>query len=254
MIAYARLGVGLFSVWSLFGQSPPGPPAFEVSVIKLNKSGLIREDYFTVLPGGKFVAHNARLSDLFLFAFKLRRDAVSGTPGWFDSDRFDITAKAGVKTPTDTLRLMLQTLLTQEFKIAFHKEQKNMSAFVLVVAKSGPKLKTASGSGAADCKRVGNLGTQFGGSHLECTDMKISELADGLPDLAPGYINKPVIDGTGLTGPYDFQLEWIGNKSVDELGGPTIFDAVEKLGLRFEDKKLPLPTIVIDHMEKLTEN
>jgi uncharacterized protein (TIGR03435 family) len=84
--------------------------------------------------------------------------------------------------------------------------------------------------------------------------MTISELADGLPDLAPGYINKPVVDHTGLTGTYDFRLDWAAQNIIDETGGLTMFGAVEKLGLKLENKKLSLPTIVIAHIEKLGEN
>jgi uncharacterized protein (TIGR03435 family) len=79
-------------------------------------------------------------------------------------------------------------------------------------------------------------------------------LADGLPDLAPGYINKPVVDQTGLTGAYDFHLDWAAPKFIDETGGLTMFGAIEKLGLKLGNKKLSLPTVVIDHLERFTAN
>jgi uncharacterized protein (TIGR03435 family) len=254
MIRACALGFIFLSLYNAVGQTPAVPPVFEVSDIRLNKSGEIKNDYFTVRPGGRFVAHNARPVDLFQFAFKVRRDAVSGAPGWFDADRFDITAKAGHQTPDDTLRLMLKAMMIQEFKLKFHMEQKNMGAFVLVIAKGGSKLKNAAGTKQADCKRAGGQGAQFGGSHLECTNMTIGALVDGLPDLAPGYIDRPIVDQTGLTGAYDFRLDWVGKKIADETGGLTMFGAVEKLGLKFEQKTLSLPTIVIDHIEKLAEN
>jgi uncharacterized protein (TIGR03435 family) len=223
-----------------------------VADIKLNKSGEIKNDYFTIQPGGVFVAHNAKISELFQYAFKVRRDAISGVPSWFDADRVDITAKTTPTTTDDNLRLMVQSLLIKEFNIVMHSEQKNMSAFVLVVGKGGSKLQKTTSDGRADCERVGDQGQHFGGIHLACSNMTIAELAQGLPDLASDYIDGPVVDGTGLADAYDFRLDWVRRRFADQDGGPTIFTAVEKLGLRFEQRRLPLPTIVIDRMEKLS--
>jgi uncharacterized protein (TIGR03435 family) len=225
-------------------------PTFEVADIKLNKSGQIDGDYFTIQPGGAFVAYNAKIRQLFQYAFKVRRDAISGNPSWFDADRVDIKAKATPTTTDDNLRLMLQSLLIQEFNIMMHSDQKNMSAFVLLIGKGGAKLQKTTSDGKADCKRVGDQGQQFGGTHLTCSNMTIAELAQGLPDLASGYIDRPVVDGTGLADAYDFRVDWVDRKSAEQDGGPTIFTAIEKLGLKFEQRKVPLPAIVIDRMEK----
>jgi uncharacterized protein (TIGR03435 family) len=249
MLCCGLLGLSLCRAYC---QVTPPQPVFEVADIKLNKSGEIKNDYFTIQPGGVFIAHNAKISELFEFAFKIRRDVISGAPSWFDADRVDITAKATPATTNENLRLMVESLLINEFKIVMHSEQKNMSAFVLVVGKGGSKLQKTASDGRADCQRVGDQGQQFGGTHLACSNMTIAELAQGLPDLASGYIDRPVVDGTGLADAYDFRLDWVGRKSADLDGGPTIFTAIEKLGLRFEQRKVALPTIVIDRMEKLS--
>lgn len=233
------------------GQTPAPGPSFEVADIKLSNSNSTDESYFTIQPGGLFVAHNARVNELFQFAFKIRRQAIYGAPSWFDADRIDITAKATPTASIQDLQLMLQSLLVSEFKIRMHTEQRPTSAFVLVVGKSGPRLKNSTATTRADCKRVADEATPPGGTHLVCTNMKISELAEGLPDLAGGYIDRPVIDQTGLTASYDFALEWVRRSVADQTGGPTIFIAVEKLGLEFVQRKVSLPAIVIERMERL---
>jgi uncharacterized protein (TIGR03435 family) len=186
MLSMLRWGLPCFLLCRAYCQVTGPQAAFEVADIKLNKSGEIGGDYFTIRPGGVFVAHNARISQLFQYAFKVRRDAISGSPSWFDSDRVDIEAKATPTATDDNLRLMLQSLLIQEFKIVMHSDQKNMSAFVLVAGKGGAKLQKTTSDERADCKRVGNQGQQFGGTHLACSNMTIAELAQGLPDLASG--------------------------------------------------------------------
>jgi uncharacterized protein (TIGR03435 family) len=84
--------------------------------------------------------------------------------------------------------------------------------------------------------------------------MGMTELAKTLQRMAPGYLDKPVVDQTGLAGAYDFSLKWVASGRVDEEGGSTVFGAVEKIGLRLESKKIPLPVVVIDHVEKPAQN
>jgi uncharacterized protein (TIGR03435 family) len=82
----------------------------------------------------------------------------------------------------------------------------------------------------------------------------MSDLAESLPDLSRAYVDKTVVDQTGLTGSYDFRLDWMARNNIDAVGGLTMFAALEKLGLKLEAKKLALPVVVIDHVEKLAEN
>jgi uncharacterized protein (TIGR03435 family) len=130
---------------------------FEVYDVKLNKSGMTKGDYFTI-EGSTFRAHGARLSDLFQYAFKVRRDVISGTPPWFDSDRLDIAAKAAPTTSPEELRMMLQSLLIKECKIVMHSELKRMSAFALLVGKAGIKMQTSTAAGRADCEHLADRG------------------------------------------------------------------------------------------------
>jgi uncharacterized protein (TIGR03435 family) len=243
--------VGVFLLADVgLGQTVSTPKsAFEVYHIQLNTSGLTTGDYFRI-EGAAFRAHAAKVSELFLYAFKVRREALIGAPSWFESDRVDITAKATPTTSGEDLCMMLQSLLINEFKLVAHYEPKTNSVFVLVVGKGGLRMRTASGKGRADCQQLEDRGP--GGHHLSCTNMTISELAEGLPDLAPGYIDKPVLDRSGSNTAYDFMLEWVNRRLAEGGGGPTIFEAVEKLGLRFDQRKEEQQAIVIDQMARLS--
>ncbi len=83
--------------------------------------------------------------------------------------------------------------------------------------------------------------------------MRMADLALKLPELASGYVDRPVADLTGLTGVYDFKLDWVGRRSIDN-GGLTIFDALTKLGLKLAQRKLPVTVTVVDHIEKLSDD
>ena len=237
-----------------FAQAPPAGPEFEAAVIKLNKSGQ-NDAAFDMLPSGLFSARNVPLSEVFRFAFKVRRENLVGTPGWINTDRVDITGRAPAGTPDETLRIMARSFLIQEFKLVTHEEQRTLPAFTLVVTKGGPKLSKAAGPGEPVCKPVPALAPETGNVHRGCTNMTLSQLADALTfDLAPGYIDRTVVDQTGLNGAYDFRLDWAGVRFINTLGGVNIFGALERLGLKLEEERLSLPVVIIDHVEQLAEN
>jgi len=231
-----------------FGQPAPRRE-FEAAVLKLNTSGQT-DASFTILPSGLFRAVNIRMIDIFQFAFKVRNETTVGAPGWFNSDRFDVTGRAEANSKEDTFREMLGTLLMQELKLKIHIQPTEMNAYALVVGKGGPKLQKAAGAGEPECLPVGEQDAQLGGAHRACTNLTMSDLAQALPDLSSAYVNKTVVDQTGLTGSYDFRLDWVARANIDTIGGLTMFGAIEKLGLKLEEKKLTLPVVVIDHVEK----
>lgn len=237
----------------VFGQSAAPRQEFEAAVMKLNTSGQT-DASFKILPSGLFSAVNIRMIDIFHFAFKVRNETTSGAPGWFNTDRFDITGRAPANSKEDTFREMLGTLLIQELKLKFHIQPTEMSAYALVVGKGGPKLQPAAGTGEPECQPVGQQGAAFGGAHRACTNVTMADLASALPDLSSSYIEKTVVDQTGLKGAFDFRLDWVGRAAIDTVGGVTMFGAVEKLGLKLEEKKLTLPVIVIDYAERPAQN
>jgi uncharacterized protein (TIGR03435 family) len=240
-----------------FGQPPAAKPEFEVADIRQNKSN-DTEAYERVLPGGEISARNIPMKELLKFAYNIRDEQLGSGPAWLGSDRFDITGKATPGAPDDTLRLMLQSLLEKEFKLTVHQEQRPMDVYALIVGKGGPKLQKAAGSGNRDCRRRVGGGQDPaakdmppGQAELVCTNMTMADLAEALPQFAPGYADHAVVDLTNIKGAYDLKLEWVSRLVIDQ-GGLTMFDAVDKqLGLKLEARKLPMPFLVIDHVEKL---
>jgi uncharacterized protein (TIGR03435 family) len=177
----------------------------------------------------------------------IRDEYLTGGPGWMDSDHFDVIAKTAPGTPKDTMRLMLQKALADRFHLAVHREQKPMTVFVLAAGKGGPKIVPAAGSGIAQCK--GGLGGE-GLRHWACQNTTMADLGGQLASLARAYIDQPVIDQTGLSGTYDFEFDWYSRRDAGATPGSTIFDAMEKLGLKLEERKQAMPVIVIEHVDR----
>jgi uncharacterized protein (TIGR03435 family) len=224
-----------------------------VEITQYNPNGVSKLAEEPFAPSGRVTLRYVTMRMLITIAYKkeiIRNEFLSGGPNWIDSDHFDVTAKGPPGAPMETERLMMQALLAERFHLQIHREQRPTEVYSLVVAKGGPKLQKAAGSGAADCDRMGDRG-----SHVACTNMTMADLVKALPDLGPGYIDGAVVDQTGLAGAYDFGLDWVVKRNLEVTGGPTLFEAVEKLGLKLEERKLPMPTIVIDHVDRVpTEN
>jgi uncharacterized protein (TIGR03435 family) len=178
---------------------------------------------------------------------------AGGGPSWLDSDHFDLIAKTAPGTPKDAERTMLQKALADRFHLVIHREQRPMAVFVLTAGKNELKLKKPEGSGDPDCSPFPR---RSDARRRGCHNMTMSDLARQLPELARGYIDRPVVDETNLAGSYDFELEWMPRPppGADPVPGATVFDAIEKLGLRLEEHKKPMPVIVIDHVEKPDAN
>ncbi len=156
---------------------------------------------------------------------------------------------------------MLSTLLEKEFKIVEHQEQRPTSVYALVIGKGGAKIQRSAVRRDRVCKRIaggtsdpdakGLLPIEAG---FMCTNMTMADFADMLPEMAPAYLDRVVLDSTGLEGPYDFKRVWVGARYIEQ-GGLDIFGAMEKqLGLKLEARKAPITVTVIDHIEKLADD
>jgi hypothetical protein len=169
-------------------QTTASGPAFEVADIQLNKSGSPQNDV-EFLPGGRVSVRNATLRTLIIVAYNVRGNAVKGGPAWLDSDRFDIVAKANPKSSERDLRLMMQTLLAERFKLRVHPDQKVLPVYALMAGKQGPKLTPdkAPEPGQERCGPVANLD---GNHHVVCDHMTMEEFAVALPPMALGYIDR----------------------------------------------------------------
>ena len=247
------------------------------------------------------------LKMLILTAYKLKPYQVSG-PDWMDSVRFDILAKIPDGVTKDQVPEMLQALLAERFKLTAHRETKEQPVYGLVVGKDGPKLKPSvpdvdappdlATKDAADDGRGGsikttrrngdnisgvipngpngrtNIAVANGMLHMEWAKMTLIALAEG---LVP-YLNRPVVDMTGLKGTYQVTMEF---SLADTMGvvraadqrngvapaggdapamasdptGSSVFSSVQRLGLKLESRKAPVEQLMVDHLEKTpTEN
>jgi len=264
MLRSAKLLLAICPLVPAFCQAPAGAPAFDVAELKLNKSGDMNMsgDFG---KGGQLTARNVPLKYLIAEGYHVRMDQLEA-PGWTGSERYDIVAKAAPTTSTDELRRMVIRLLQDRLKLATHTEQKPMQVFVLVVGKGGPKLTKSTGEppevrpGYNHCRASV---TPAGDRSMECSYMSMAQLAQSLPLMVPGYVQMPVVDQTAIEGLYDFKLNFTpaGRMERSETGaadsaapvgmGLSFFDALQsQVGLKLEGKKVPMPVIVVDHIER----
>jgi len=231
--------------------------AFEVASVK-PRSPDGRGMNIQIAPGGRFAATNASLRLLLKTAYGMRDFQISGAPAWFDSDRYDIVAKAESEPNVSEarIRLMLQGLLADRFKLELRREKKEMTVYSMVIGKNGSKLKEVKPDGDDM-----NRGVRLKGiGRVTGVTASTSQLAEALSDIALNgehIVDRPVIDRTGLTGTYDFTLAWTPEHggASPELSGPSIFTAVqEQLGLRLVEQKSPVEIFVIDHVAKASVN
>jgi bla regulator protein BlaR1 len=216
-------------------------PSFEVATVKANHSGSMAVN-LRQRPGGGLLSTNASLHMMIQNAYNLRPFQVVGGPSWLNVDRFDINAKATGATP-EQVRLMLQRLLAERFKLAVHRETRELPLYSLVVAKGGPKLSASK----VDTTEINGNPADDGTTEVKFQKVPMSMLARTLARM----LQHQVSDGTGLTGEYDFTLRWVPDQLGAEEPGPSVFTALqEQLGLKLESHKGPVEVLVIDHVER----
>lgn len=200
---------------------------------------------------GRLDANNVTLKRCIMGAYGVGPQQISGGPDWLESDRFEISAKADQPINDDAvLMVMLQGLLAERFKLLLHRETRTLPAFVLEVAKSGPKLEKAEPGEARTNTSTSNIGVIIAAHNADMNSF--ARILARKTDL-------PVVNHTGLEGIFNFNLHWTpeGARPVDggAMGGASLFTAIqEQLGLRLRSQKAPVEILVIDHVEKPSEN
>ncbi len=239
---------------AVFAQSPQGAPKFDAADISLrSRTGTTNQPTMTggVLRGGRYDLRNATMLDLIATAYSISdRDLVVGGPAWLERQRFDLAAKAPQETSPAAVRLMLQALLADRFKLVIHQDTRPMSGYVLTVGKDKHKLKEATGPGAG-CQ--GNPPPQppppvpmLNGS---CKGVTMEQFAQTLRQIANGYITTPVQDQTGLQGYWDFDVRFTPFAVLSRAGadGITVFAMIEQqLGLKLDQGRVPTPVFVVE--------
>jgi uncharacterized protein (TIGR03435 family) len=237
----------LFTPRIVFAQHG-GNQAFEVASIK---PGDPRDDKFNVQIGNNGItAANITLKDLIGFVYGVRDYQISGGPKWLDAAKFTIHAKVGAAAPLppgavglSRVAPMLRSLLEERFKLAVHPEMKEGSVYELVVAKDGPKLKSAAESGFVRRSKA----------EITVMGAPVAVFARTLE----GALDRPVIDATGLNGVYDFLLTFTPEEPeiIGDPNRPSVFTAIqEQLGLRLQPARGAVGMIVIDHAERPDAN
>jgi uncharacterized protein (TIGR03435 family) len=235
------------------------PRGFDVSSIKPSPPGNTRPP-LVGYPAGRLTTVNASLLFVIRFAYDLRDDQILNAPGWLASTLYDIEAKASNDVPFQSgpegarqIRLMTQVLLAQRFKFAAHQETRQEPVYRLTIAKGGAKVKATEDKPGPITSRPGRLTGE-------------SVTIPVLIKLLTGPAGRPIIDETGLTARYNFELKYgpemtPGGVAVgpdappSDPNAPSIFTAVrEQLGLRLDPSRGPVEVLVIEHVERPSEN
>ncbi len=226
------------------------------------------------LRSGRYEIRQATMVDLIRTAYGVDEDKVLSGPAWLETDRFDVSAKLPAEVTPENLKLALQALLADRFKLVVHNDTKPLQAYVLSVGKKS-LLKEADASGEPGCKNTTQPGGRGGGAVMiggsgpvafnifACRNVTIEAFVKALGTnmgMATTTLSgTPVVDQTGLKGAWDFDVKIsplrIGGGGAD-VETITIFDAVDKqLGLKLQMQKVPQPVVVVDSVNnKPTDN
>jgi uncharacterized protein (TIGR03435 family) len=303
----------LFVMAAAFGQGAGGP-TFEVASIKkaepLSVNAVMSGQMHIGMTIDAAIVNirSMSMADLLRAAYKVKSFQISG-PDWLGAERFDIVAKMPAGATRDQVPQMLQALLADRFKLTLHRTTSDLPAYALVVMKGGAKLKEsppdenapdspANGpaaplaptptDGGAQVRAVASsdangvvstaspngqtkMVPREGGMRLEMTKMNTT----GMLEMLGRFVDRPIIDMTGLTGRYDFTLDIgiedmlalaravgmtvpMGNRDATRASDPgasSVFTGIQQYGLKLEPRKAPIDLLVIDHVEKTpTEN
>jgi uncharacterized protein (TIGR03435 family) len=271
----------VFSFVPALAQQPAGDVArFEAVSIKRHDPGSVSD--YQEYPGGRIVSRGQRSSVLISRAYGVRGTRLIGGPDWVRSDPYTIETTATGKPDDAQLKAMLRQMLSERYKLVVHTERRDMPTYVLTVARPGrlgPNLKPRvppcerdkpvapetislpmpEPSGAARPPRP--CGTRMaGGRILSAVGITMQTLAQAIDSY---WLNEPVIDATGLTGEYDVLLtnivnQWTNNPLKAEADDP---DAArlpvaleDQLGLKLELRREPADVVIIDRIERPSEN
>jgi uncharacterized protein (TIGR03435 family) len=281
---------------AVYSQTADHQPAFEVVSIKPSAPYDPAVGRITRSRGGPgtddpgmYTCENCSLASLVSNAYDMPQYRVTA-PDWMPVTTFIVSTKVPVGTTKDQFHLMLQNMLAERFKLAVHRDKKEMQMYELVVAKGGPKLKRSPGEPppkdadtepdrkasaplklAADGYPALSEGTSMAIMNGRARLMYPRETMESFATMLSYQIGRPVTDATGVAGKFDISLFWDaggsrrsaaaeGNTPLagtsDPDAGPTIFEAIQsQLGLKLESKKGPVDILVVDHAEKVaTEN
>jgi uncharacterized protein (TIGR03435 family) len=257
------------TAWEIPAPAPPpklmaadADPSFDVATIKPNDSGATTMQGLT-LNGRNFQTRASSLVDLIAFSYEVQANQIVGAPEWASKDRYDIAAVPdveGAPNPTQ-VRTMIRKLLAERFQLKFHKEQKEMSAFVLTVSKGGEKVTPTQLKGP-----LPGIGMRpvTGGLSMFVSNGTMTDFTGFLQVIV---LDRPVVDRTELKGKYDFKVTFLpddtqfnGRSPAGKLAdgvepAPSLFDALQQqAGLKLTAEKTNVEVMAVDHVGKPSAN
>lgn len=238
-------------------------PGIEVASIKPTNPGAMMNKRIRV-AGNRLVMSNMTLQDLLMFAYNLEPKQIVNAPSWFNSDTYDIEIQPdqpGAPSKAQWNSIM-QKLLADRFQLKHHMEQRELTAYIVTVAKGGPKMtrsaiQTTGGQGGPEAAMIGP-------GSINAQAVSMADFAHTLRNI----LDLPVIDQTGLSGQWDLTLKWTPDET--QLGGmmrgpqppsddadappPLLIALQEQLGLKLDSGKAQVPVLVLDSVEKPSAN
>ncbi|HEY7389510.1 MAG TPA: TIGR03435 family protein [Bryobacteraceae bacterium] len=259
-----------------FAQQGTNKPAFEVASIKQYDPNSSEQMWTGMSADGGMVRFtNISLKECIRAAYRVRDFQIQG-PAWLSDTRFEITAKLPAGTKPDQFPEMLQSLLSERFKLELRRGMKEQPVYALFVGKDGPRLKLADANvgkqGPTALGADGKPRPLIGYQHLAAgilVQAPSVTLASLLPVLSR-YTEQPIIDMTGLNGSYDIKLMFApeSTRNLPDAGSrgadgkvlfsepaPSLSDALQTLGLKLERRRFPMEMLTVTHVERMpTEN
>jgi uncharacterized protein (TIGR03435 family) len=242
---------------------PPMPsnadPIFEVATIKPSDTSSPHGTFLTS-RGRHSIAYNFSVSALISFAYGVHVRQIVGGPASLLQTHFDIDGVPDIEGQPnlDQSKLMYRKLLASRFKLAFHRESRELSAYAIVLAKGGPKL--------AKTERKPGDRTNFSYTSQIVLTVRNASMRDFAHGMQETFLDKPVVDQTGLKDRFDFELKWTPDEAQSS-GQPSVFSSdhsdappglytaiQEQLGLKIVPTKAPVEVLAIDHLEPPSAN
>ena len=250
LLTFALLVVGSAAGQAQPRMPPDAHPAFEVATIRLSDPASTRQGINGDAHGMQL--HGQTVTSILMFAYGVHKTQIVEGPAWRSTDKYNIEGVSTVRGEPDLKQMqeMLRGLLADRFGLKVHHDKREMTYYGIEVSKGGPKLVKAADQDATP-DQTGN-GDKNG--------MLMKFTANTMPDFALGmqyFLERPVVDETGLSGRWDFTLKWMPDSqtAADANASPGLFTAMqEQLGLKLDAKKGPVDVVVIDALTRPSEN
>ncbi len=222
-------------------------PDWEVATVKLGDPNAA-SDHID-LHGQHVTLENETVEIMMLFGYNVQRSQIAHAPGWVKTERWTVDGLADVDGEPNVTQLqaMVRKLLAERFGLKLHREQREMAVFALTVAKGGPKM-------TLDTSDPDGLPDQHGGHGSGWVMYRYRNTT--MPELGLmllGWVDRPIVDHTGLKGRYDLQLKWTTDeaRATEPDAPPGLFTAIqEQAGLKLEPLKATADVLVIDKVER----